>query len=185
MQQEKQNLIKEKKMVKKIAVMVLGLALIAGQCWAFGSKFKDEVEKETGAIKLVREVERGGYTLISTAELKELMDSGKELLVVDTMPYEASYKKAHIPGAKQFLFPIPEMEEWQAAETDGKAKEDFIAMLGPDKDRTIVVYCGFVKCTRSHNGAMWAKKLGYTNVYRHPGGIYAWKGAGYPVGKVE
>jgi len=24
---------------------------------------------------------------------------------------------------------------------------------------------------------LWAKKLGYENVYRYPGGIFAWKGA--------
>jgi thiosulfate/3-mercaptopyruvate sulfurtransferase len=48
-----------------------------------------------------------------------------------------------------------------------------------------VFYCGFVKCTRSHNGAMWAVKLGYTNVYRCPGGIKAWDEAGYPVAKGE
>ncbi len=38
---------------------------------------------------------------------------------------------------------------------------------------------------RSHNGAAWAKKLGYTNVYRHPRGIKAWLEAGYPVDKVQ
>jgi rhodanese-related sulfurtransferase len=26
---------------------------------------------------------------------------------------------------------------------------------------------------------MWAKKMGYTDVYRYPGGIFAWKGAGF------
>ena len=29
---------------------------------------------------------------------------------------------------------------------------------------------------------MWAKKLGYKNVYRFPGGIYAGKGMDYPIG---
>ena len=33
--------------------------------------------------------------------------------------------------------------------------------------------------------AMWAKKLGYKNVYRHPGGIFAWKGAKYPTEAVK
>jgi len=99
------------------------------------------------------------------------------VLIVDTMPYEDSYKKNHIPGAKQFLFPIPDMKEWDAKQTDGKSIDDFKALLGPDLSRTIVIYCGFVKCTRSHNGAVWARKLGYTNVFRHPGGIFAWKGA--------
>ena len=41
----------------------------------------------------------------------------------------------------------------------------------------IVVYCGFVKCARSHNAAVFAQDLGYTNVKRYAGGIYAWRGA--------
>ncbi len=146
----------------------------------FDNKFEKEVEKEKGAIKLLREVQRGGYDVVSTEELKKMIDEGKDILVIDTMPYEASYKKIHVPGAKQFLFPIPDMETWDAKETDGKTQEDFVAMLGPDKNKTIVIYCGFVKCTRSHNGAVWAKKLGYQNVYRYAGGIFAWKGAKYP-----
>ncbi|MBM4137012.1 MAG: rhodanese-like domain-containing protein, partial [Nitrospira sp.] len=47
------------------------------------------------------------------------------------------------------------------------------------------IYCGFTKCTRSHNGAMWAVKLGYKNVYRYPGGIKGWVEADYPVDKVK
>lgn len=149
------------------------------------NKFQKEVEKETAAVKLLREVQRGGYDVVTTEELHNWIDAGKDLLIVDTMPYEASYKKAHVPGAKQFLFPIPDMAAWDTKETDGKTQADFEALLGPDKNRTIVIYCGFVKCTRSHNGAVWAKKLGYRNVYRYTGGIFAWKGAGYPVGSVK
>jgi rhodanese-related sulfurtransferase len=149
------------------------------------NKFEKEVEKEQGAVKLVREVQRGGYDVITTKELKDMIDSGKNVLIIDTMPYEASYKKAHIPGAEQFLFPIPEMKEWNTKETGGKTVDDFKALLGPDKNKTIVVYCGFVKCTRSHNGAMWAVKLGYKNVLRFPGGIFAWKGARYPTEKAK
>jgi thiosulfate/3-mercaptopyruvate sulfurtransferase len=164
-------------------LMVLGLATTT---FAFGeNKFEQELEKETGAVKLVREVLAGGYGVITTEELKKLIDSGQDILLVDTMPFADSYKKEHIPGAKQFLFPIPEMTEWDSKETDGKSMEDYAALLGTDKGRTIVIYCGFVKCTRSHNGAVWAKKLGYTNVLRHPGGIFAWKGAGYPTENVK
>ena len=149
------------------------------------NKFEKEVDKEQAAVKLVREVQRGGYGVITASELKDLIGSGKKLLIIDTMPYDASYKKAHVPGAKQFLFPIPDMNEWNTKETDGKTLDDYKALLGPDKDKTIVVYCGFVKCTRSHNGAVWAVKLGYKNVLRFPGGIFAWQGAGYPTEKVE
>lgn len=145
---------------------------------------ESEVELEGKAIKLANEVLRGDYNVLSTAELKSALAKG-DILVVDTMPYEASYKKNHIPGAKQFLFPIPDMKTWDAKETGGKTQAEFEAMLGADKDRMLVFYCGFVKCTRSHNGAMWARKLGYTNVYRHPGGIKAWKEAGYTVDEVK
>jgi len=147
------------------------------------NKFEKEVDNEQAAVKLVREAQQGGYNVITAKELKDLIGSGKGLLVIDTMPYDASYKKAHVPGAKQFLFPIPEMNEWNSKETGGKTLDDYQTLLGPDKDKTIVVYCGFVKCTRSHNGAMWAVKLGYKNVLRFPGGIFAWQGAGYPTEK--
>ena len=168
------------------SLMVAGLFLmvLTSQCLA-KNKFEKEGEKEQASVKLVREVQRGGYDVITAKELKDLIDSGKNILIVDTMPYNASYRKAHIPGAEQFLFPIPEIEAWDTKETDGKTIDDFKALLGPDMSKTIIIYCGFVKCTRSHNGAMWAKKLGYKNVFRFPGGIFAWKGADYPIEKVK
>lgn len=180
-------------MQKKKAILILSVVTISmfllslsSNVFAFGqNKFEEEVEKEKGAVKLLREVQRGGYDVITTDELKAWIDEGKDMIIVDTMPYEKSYKKNHVPGAQQFLFPIPEMKTWDTKETAGKSKQEFIKLLGPDKNKTIVIYCGFVKCTRSHNGAMWAKKLGYKNVYRHPGGIFAWQGADYKTASVK
>ena len=166
-----------------VGVIVLGMSNPAMAL--LGNKFEKEVEKETGAVKLVREVQRGGYDVVTTEELKQWIDSDKQMVIVDTMPYEASYKKNHIPGAKQFLFPIPDMNAWDAKETGDKSQADFSQLLGGDKDKTIVIYCGFVKCTRSHNGAAWAVKLGYKNVYRYAGGVFAWKGAKFPLEKVK
>lgn len=165
-------------------LLVFVVLCFSNNAFAFGqSKFEKEVETETTAIKLLREVQRGGYDVISTEELHKAIEAGGDMLIIDTMPYEDSYKKNHIPGAKQFLFPIPDMLEWNAEETAGKSMADYESLLGPDKNKKIVVYCGFVKCTRSHNGAMWATKLGYTNVFRYPGGIFAWKGADYDLDK--
>lgn len=172
--------------MKKILMALFLTALTASGVQAFGTdKFKDEVEKETSAVKLTREVVTGGYDVITTEELQAVLKAGEKVVLIDTMPYEDSYKKGHIPGAKQFLFPIPDMNTWDVKETDGKSQEDYQKLLGPDKDRKIIVYCGFVKCTRSHNGAIWAKKLGYTNVSRYPGGIFAWRGADYQVETTE
>jgi thiosulfate/3-mercaptopyruvate sulfurtransferase len=173
--------------MKKLGIVVLAMLMVVslGGPAAAKNKFKKEVEKEAGAVKLMRETQLGGYNIVTTEELKKMMDTDKNLLIIDTMPYDSSYKKGHIPKAKQFLFPIAIMPTWDAKETGGKSVKDFEALLGPDKDKPIVIYCGFVKCTRSHNGAAWAVKLGYQNVFRHPGGIFAWKGAKYPVEKVK
>jgi len=169
-----------------LSLIVVGLFLMGlASLLSAKNKFEKEVEKEQGGVKLVREVQMGGYDLITTKELKDLIDSDKDILIIDTMPFDASYKKAHVPGSKQFLFPIPDMKAWDTKETDGKTIDDFKALLGSDISKPIVIYCGFVKCTRSHNGAMWAKKLGYKNVFRYPGGIFAWKGADYPIEKVK
>ena len=148
-------------------------------------KYEEEVETEQVAVKLVREVQRGGYEIITAEELNAWIEAGKDMLIIDTMPYEASYKKIHVPGAKQFLFPVQEMATWDTKETDGNTQEDFKRLLGTDTNKIIVIYCGFVKCGRSHNGAAWAVKLGYSNVYRFPGGIFAWRGADYKTESVD
>jgi len=157
------------------ALLVFGLA--GGAMAAWGTK---ELDTEKIAVTFAAEVQRGGYKIVATQELKSWIDQKKAMLIVDTMPFEASYKKQHVPGAVQMEFPIPEMTK-----LDDKTKADLEKLLGPDKDRLIVFYCGFVKCTRSHNGAMWAVKLGYKNVYRHPGGIKAWDEADFPIEKVK
>ncbi len=175
--------MKNRYIVSFALLVVFLLAANPAFCW--DNKFETEVKTEKQAVKLTREVLRGGYDVVTTEELKKWIDDGKDMLIVDTMPYEASYKKAHVPGAQQFLFPIPDMKEWDEKETAGQSQQDFEQLLGADKDKLIVVYCGFVKCTRSHNGAVWAKKLGYNNVYRYPGGIFAWKGADFEVGAVK
>jgi len=138
------------------------------------------VQTEFLAMKAASEKERGDYKLMSLGDLKTKLDAKEDILVVDTMPYEASYKKQHIPTAVQFEFPIAEMTT-----IDPEMKRQYEELLGVDKNKMIVVYCGFVKCGRSHNGAMWAVKLGYTNVHRCLGGIRGWQEAGYPVEAVK
>jgi rhodanese-related sulfurtransferase len=139
-----------------------------------------EPQQKEPAEALAAQTATGGYKLMSVAELKDALDAKTPMLLVDTMPGD-SFAKGHFPGAVNFLFPVQEMGVWDAKETGGKTVDDFANLLGPDKNRKIVFYCGFVKCTRSHNAAMWAVKLGYTDVTRVPGGLFAWMGAGYPL----
>jgi thiosulfate/3-mercaptopyruvate sulfurtransferase len=170
--------MKVKKSLISILMTILFVFSMAGAAMAaWGTA---ELDLEQSGVTLARETAKGGYDLVTAKELKGWIDQKKAMLIVDTMPFEASYKKQHVAGAVQMEFPIPEMTS-----IDDKTKDALIKLLGPDKDRVIVFYCGFVKCTRSHNGAMWAKKLGYKNVYRFPGGIKAWEQAEFPIEKVN
>lgn len=168
---------KQLKMMVPATLTLLVLLALAGCSADWGTK---ELQTEKIAATFNAEVQRGAYQVVTTPDLKAWVDAGKSMLIVDTMPFEASYKKNHIPAAKQLEFPIPEMKS-----IDDETKAALLDLLGDDKSRTIVFYCGFTKCTRSHNGAMWAVKLGYNNVYRMPGGIKAWKESDYPVATVQ
>ena len=177
--------------IRHLASALLCCALFSSSAFAcsafafFDDKFEVETAKEIDVVKLARDTQAGGYELMTAAELKKMIDEGKPMVLVDTMPYDASYKKEHIPGAKNFLFPVPRMNTWDTKETGGKTEADFAALLGADKDVPVVIYCGFVNCTRSDNGAVWARKLGFTHVYRFPGGLFAWKGAKFPLEEVK
>jgi rhodanese-related sulfurtransferase len=133
----------------------------------------NEASIETAAIKLVNQTKAGGYTLVSSEELKSWVDSGKEMVVIDTMP-ASTFADGHVKGAVN-----AELPKTQEEGTTAEQKEAFVKLLPADKNTPVVVYCGFVACGRSDVGAVIAIQEGYTNVYRYPGGIVAWKDAGY------
>jgi rhodanese-related sulfurtransferase len=133
----------------------------------------NEVSIETAAIKLVNATKAGGYNLVSTADLKSWVDSGKQMVVIDTMP-ASTFADGHVKGAVN-----AELPKTQAEGVTAEQKAAFLKLLPADKSTPVVVYCGFVACGRSDVGAVIAIQEGYTNVYRYAGGIVAWKDAGY------
>ena len=145
------------------------------------NKFEQEVTIEDSSVKFAREAVSGQYAILSTSDLKKQRDEGTNCLLLDAMPAASSFDLAHIPGAVNFEFPKEPMDAWTEESMPGRTKEAYQKVLGDDLDRLIVVYCGFVKCARSHNAAIFARELGYTNVKRYAGGIYAWRGNGLAV----
>jgi rhodanese-related sulfurtransferase len=208
-------------MKKKTTVLTLALSLVLafGAFQAVFAAFpdagietlqttKNEVDVETVAMNLNKETAEGGYNLVDTATLKEWVDGGEAMLVVDTMP-ASWFEQRHVPGAVNAFAPLVGQEytkedranlldqvkaysgtkkvtkyynkktkKWQTKKIKGaKTKKESVAV----KNKKIVLYCGFVKCTRSHMAAKYLVEQGYTNVYRQPGGISAWVDAGYAV----
>lgn len=163
-------------------------ALLAGflGCLAFSvpnayamTSILNETDVEAVALKVANETVKGGYQLVTMEEVKLMLDADEDIVLLDAHP-KWEFEMAYVEGAVNFGFQSNHVGKWEEDVTDGApSQDDFRAVLGPDLDKKIVIYCGFTKCGRSHNAAVWAKQLGYTNVYRAPGGITAWRDLGY------
>jgi rhodanese-related sulfurtransferase len=151
---------------------ILSLALI-GCTPGHGTAPKgSELAIEKAAIKFADDLKTGGYKVVSTEELKKLLDEGKKITIISALPATEDKDLGIIPNAVNSALPKTEKELTPAD------KDALIKTAGIEKDKTIVIYCGFVACRRSHIGAKLLVDEGYTNVYRYPAGITGWKEAG-------
>ena len=127
-----------------------------------------EAPIEKAALKLVSDVKTGGYDLVSTENLKKMIDENRVMTIISTSP-KANYVKAHISGSVNAVIPKTEKE----MTPDYKA--NLLKIAGDNKNRIIVTYCGYVACRRSHIAARILAENGFKNVYRYSGGIVTWK----------
>jgi rhodanese-related sulfurtransferase len=81
------------------------------------------------------EARREGYDLITLDELEFLYQSDKDFIVIDVRP-DYEYKRAHLPKAANLEFHLGER-----LTLDPTKRKEFEELLGPNKDRTIVIYC--------------------------------------------
>ena len=123
---------------------ILGIRLVALLCLLcfVGCAQQEEVTVNT-------------YQQISAQEAKEIMDSGKNHVIIDART-EEEFATGHVKNA--ILIP-----EYEVAE---RAEQEL-----PDKDALILVYCRSGR--RSKIASEELVKLGYTNVYEF-GGIIDW-----------
>lgn len=76
-----------------------------------------------------------GYGLITTDQLQELLARDTELLLVDVrFPYE--FVAGHMPRAVNLPVDLRDR-----GDLPQERREQMLEVLGPDKDRTIVMYC--------------------------------------------
>jgi rhodanese-related sulfurtransferase len=96
-------------------------------------------------------------------ETKKRMDAGEKFVLVDTRE-ESEWARGHLPGAVHM--------------SKGVIERD-IEKKVPDKDATIVLYCG--GGFRSALAAENLQKMGYRNVISMDGGWRSWTEANFPV----
>ena len=130
----------------RLRIMMVGILLLA-LVIAVGCTPQDQAQ--------------GGYTDISPAEAKQMIDENPDLIIIDVSPF---YENGHLPGAVNYYL------------GDGSLDEA-IPML--DKNATYLVYCHFAVASRE--GAQKLVDAGFMNVYRLEGEYQAWVDAGYPI----
>jgi len=109
-----------------ILILVMGILTVAGA---------NSREQTVWLQQARNEARQDGYELISAPELKDLYESGKEFTILDVRP-EYEYRDAHLPRAVSMEFDLGDKLELKP---DKQAA--FINLLGPDKQRMIVIYC--------------------------------------------
>lgn len=107
------------------------------------------------------------FKTIIRAKMKQMLDSGQELVLIDVLPPEY-FEELHIQGALNAC--VYDINFTEQVET-----------LVPDKERMIVVYCN----NSTSKATEWAlgklNKAGFHNVYIYRGGAQDWRRARLPV----
>ncbi|SDB09657.1 Rhodanese-like domain-containing protein [Desulfonatronum thiosulfatophilum] len=86
-------------------------------------------------IQAQRSAEQDGYTLITTPELRRLMDENPNVLLVDVR-FAYEFVSGHMPGA--ISLPVDLRDR---GDLPRERREAMLDVFGPDKERPIVVYC--------------------------------------------
>ena len=112
-----------------------------------------------------------GARVIRTLELKALLASNKDVVVVDVLDPKSSRS---IPGASWMSgagrSPFYRAEKMRFAAALEK-------LTGGDKKRPIVFLCLNSECWLSYNASLYAVEAGYEDVIWYRGGVQAWVGA--------
>ena len=138
-------------MNKFLMLVLLAIALIAFVLFTTGCASQPAAKPGTPAAT----ANAGTYQKITAAAVKERLDKGEKLIIVDVRTQE-EYASGHI--AKSLLLPYDEIGQKASA-------------LLPDKTAAIIVYCRTGR--RSEIAAKELLSMGYTNV-ADMGGINGW-----------
>jgi len=105
------------------------------------------------------------FTVISTSQLKVILDEKKAMVLIDARTKE-EYQEAHIAGA----ISIPE-----------KNFDESVSLLPSEKGSLVVFYCNGVKCGKSKKAAKKAAALGYKNILIYGEGFPVWEEKGFKI----
>jgi len=101
-------------------------------------------------------------------KIKTVPPDTSSFLLVDSRPASV-YNTGTIPGAINIEYPVL------------KQSKDIEKLLGKDKNKEIIFFCGGLHCNLAPGSAIVAKNAGYTNFKVYHLGFPAWRMTGHPV----
>ncbi len=157
--------------VRSLLVLLTCIAsgIIFNQFYSGGIRASEliSVRKEISYKRIAQDTSLA-YQRVSLDEAYTLFKT-KAALFVDARQ-EAIFKLAHIRGAVSCYYQraaqLPIVNEWP-------------------KDKLLVLYCGGVKCDQADQLAETLVGMGFTNIHIFPGGMDAWRPAGYPIDETK
>ena len=105
------------------------------------------------------------FQIVNTDQLKAMMDQKQKFVLIDSRSSQ-EYREAHIIDAIN----IPE-----------KKLNGNLALLPPDKETLLVIYCNGVKCGKSKRLALKLEPMGYKNILIYAEGIPVWEEKNLPL----
>jgi rhodanese-related sulfurtransferase len=133
--------------MRKLAVMIMGIALV------LGFALRAQADGAPMEIKGAKTVNADGVI--------DLIQKTENLVVLDNRS-SADYDAGHIEGAIRLI------------DTDVTA-EAVLAQYVKSKDAPVLFYCNGLKCGRAAKATMKAVEWGYTRVYYYALGLDEWK----------
>jgi rhodanese-related sulfurtransferase len=118
------------------------------------------------AVCFAVEKTKDGFPIVTSEQLKGLLESKPDGLVLIDARTQTEYQEAHIRTAVGI--PLSVLEK------DGSA-------LSFPKNARLIFYCNGVKCGKSGKSALIARSLGYTDISVYADGMPVWEEKGYPI----
>lgn len=144
--------------MKKIALSILFMALTSAYADATTTTTttNNATTDATTTATTINCKDENNYPIVSKADVQALLQD-KTTVVFDVNGKD-SYKKAHIPGAIDFV----------------THEKSFAKYLPQDKKAPIIAYCGGPMCSAWKKAAEKACNMGYTNIKHYKDGIAGW-----------
>ncbi len=147
---------KEAAVIKKIVLVIITLCFVAcATQHGAGIRTSDQMVKDAKAS--IKEV--------SIDDVKKMIDKKDKIIILDVRDKD-EFETGYIPGAINLSRGMLEFK---------------INTLIPDRNATIIVYCGVD--LRGPLATKTLNEMGYSKAVNINGGLKAWKAAGYAITK--